>query len=193
MAYVYTHTRIDTNEVFYVGIGSDKHFSRSKDSNNRNKFWKNIVSKTEYVIDIVNKNISKQEAADIEKLLIIQYGRRIDKSGSLCNISSGGEFGSYGVKRSEEYKKNLSSKMKGRKLSKETIDKIKKNSGTKIICTITKKIYNSITEAAESNNINKNMLYGNLYRNLYNDTRFMIYDKYLIELNDIENFLKKVL
>jgi hypothetical protein len=29
MAYLYTHIRLDTNEVFYVGIGSDKDYSRA--------------------------------------------------------------------------------------------------------------------------------------------------------------------
>ena len=30
MAYVYTYTRLDKNEIFYVGIGSDSKYKRAK-------------------------------------------------------------------------------------------------------------------------------------------------------------------
>ena len=29
MAYVYKHTRLDTNEVFYIGIGSQNKYKRA--------------------------------------------------------------------------------------------------------------------------------------------------------------------
>ena len=46
MAYIYKHTRNDTNEVFYIGIGSGKTYKRAYKKIGRSKFWNNIVKKT---------------------------------------------------------------------------------------------------------------------------------------------------
>ena len=43
MAIVYQYIRLDTNEVFYIGIG--KTLIRSSSKANRNKYWKNVVNK----------------------------------------------------------------------------------------------------------------------------------------------------
>lgn len=193
MAYIYIHTRLDKNEVFYVGIGSDKYFSRANDRNNRNKFWKNIVSKTDYSIEIVKDNVTIEEASLIEMELILKYGRKINNTGTLCNISSGGECGANGVKRSDEFKNNLKIKNLGKRKSAETISKMKSAKGTKVFCYETKIIFNGITEAAEYYNMNKHKLYGQLIRGNKNNTSMILYSDYLKELNDIEIFLKKVL
>lgn len=42
---VYQHIRLDTNEVFYIGIGNIK---RPYIISNRNIHWKNIVNKVGY-------------------------------------------------------------------------------------------------------------------------------------------------
>ena len=191
MAYIYTHTRLDKNEVFYIGIGSDKYFSRSKDKNNRNKFWKNITSKTDYSIEILHKNISIQDASIIEKQLISKYGRKFNNTGILCNISLGGEYGAKGAKRSDEFKKNLSIKNLGKKKSIDTINKMKIAKGTKVFCYQTNIVFNGITEAAQYYNINKHTLYGQLIRGNTNNTSMVLYSDYLDELEDIEKFLKK--
>lgn len=91
MAYVYKHTRIDTNEVFYIGIGSDKTKYRSRNKNDRTVFWKNITNKTEYKIDIIYDNISRKEAESLEKTLIKKHGRRDLRKGTLVNLTDGGE------------------------------------------------------------------------------------------------------
>lgn len=60
--YLYRHVRIDTNEVFYIGISLDNRkdkFIRAYDKHKRSIFWKNITAKTVYRVDIVLKNISK--------------------------------------------------------------------------------------------------------------------------------------
>ena len=46
MAYVYRHIRLDTNQPFYIGIGSDKNYFRAnqKTSSKRNSYWVNNVS-----------------------------------------------------------------------------------------------------------------------------------------------------
>ena len=49
MSIVYRHRRLDTFEVFYIGIGKTEKRAYSK--KNRNKWWKNIILKTEYSVD----------------------------------------------------------------------------------------------------------------------------------------------
>ena len=53
--YLYRHIRLDTNEVFYVGIGTKhkKWYTRSYNKTNRNIFWKRVVEKTDYEVEIV--------------------------------------------------------------------------------------------------------------------------------------------
>ncbi len=52
-AYLYLHRRLDTNHIFYVGIGNVKDFKRAYSIYNRNKWWHNIVKKTEYAVDVI--------------------------------------------------------------------------------------------------------------------------------------------
>lgn len=74
MAIVYKHTRLDKNEIFYIGIGKTE--KRAYSLLNRNKHWYNIVSKTEYKIDILHENLSWEEACKKEIELIAFYGRK---------------------------------------------------------------------------------------------------------------------
>lgn len=156
--YVYRHRRVDTNKVFYVGIGSLK---RSAAKDNRNKYWKHITNKTEYLVDIVARDLSWKDAAELEILLIKEYGRIDNKTGILCNLTDGGE-GSIGRKVSEETRKKLGNGSRGnkwnlgRKLSEVTklkisnsrIGKKYKGSSRKVIDCDSKIIYNSCNEAA---------------------------------------------
>ena len=90
MAYVYKHTRLDKNEVFYIGIGTDKYFYRAKDTTRRNKHWYNITSKTEWLYEIILVSNDLDIIKNKEKELIELYGRKVD-GGPLCNITKGGE------------------------------------------------------------------------------------------------------
>ena len=86
---VYKHIRNDTNQVFYVGIGSN--LSRSNSKNNRNVFWHRIVAKAKgYYVDIVDYGLTQSQACKLEVELIKQYGRRDKHQGSLCNLTDGG-------------------------------------------------------------------------------------------------------
>lgn len=89
MAIVYKHTRLDTNKVFYIGIG--KNISRAYNKNHRTIWWKKVINKTPYVVDILFDNISYQEAIEIEKYLIKYYGRKDLGLGELVNMTDGGE------------------------------------------------------------------------------------------------------
>jgi hypothetical protein len=124
MAYVYTHTRLDKNEVFYVGIGSDSKgkYTRSKRTDNRSVYWKQVYSKTKISIEIVSDNISWKNACEIESYLIMFFGRKDLCKGSLVNLTNGGD-GAFGAIRSPETRERIRISSTGRKQSKEQIEK----------------------------------------------------------------------
>lgn len=86
---LYRHIRLDTNEPFYVGIGTN--INRAYRKNGRNPIWQKIAKKTDYRVDIIFDNLDKCEAFEKEKEFINLYGRIINKSGTLANITIGGE------------------------------------------------------------------------------------------------------
>lgn len=92
MAYVYRHIRLDKNEPFYIGIGGDDDYKRAydKNSSSRNKYWNNIVSKTEYEIEILLDGLSWDDACNKEVEFISIHKRRKD-GGTLANLTLGGE------------------------------------------------------------------------------------------------------
>ena len=112
MAIVYEHLRNDTNEVFYVGIGEEEKRAFSK--KNRNKYWKNIINKVGYSVNIIHKDIDWEDACKIEKLLIEKYGRKDLGKGNLVNMTDGGE-GVFGLIMSEETRRKMSEAQKGNK------------------------------------------------------------------------------
>jgi len=130
MAYLYRHIRLDKNEVFYIGIANDYTYKRSKIKANRNTYWKNIVNKTSYEIEIMLDDLTWEDACLKEKEFIALYGRKNLGLGTLCNLTNGGD-GTPGIKRSEEYRLKLSERQKdgkaywcGKKRSEETKKKI---------------------------------------------------------------------
>lgn len=130
---VYFHVNSLKNEVFYVGIGTIK---RPYIKYNRSIFWKNTVKKYGYIIDIIHKNLTWEEACIKEKFYIKFIGRKDLNLGSLVNLTDGGD----GIKNlslearkkisdsgkgkiiSIEQRKKLSIAHKGKKQSKETIE-----------------------------------------------------------------------
>lgn len=89
MAIIYQHKRKDTNEVFYVGIGTT--INRAYTKKSRNEHWHNIVNKVGYHVEILYEDISWEEACKKEVELIKKYGRMDLKHGSLVNMSDGGD------------------------------------------------------------------------------------------------------
>lgn len=140
MAYVYLHTRLDTNEIFYVGIGKSDtdNFKRSRSIKQRNNYWKNVSNKAGYRVDVVYRNISWEKACEIEIKLIKLYGRSDLGLGNLVNMTDGGE-GCLGHLQSDEHKKKLSEAGKGRKHSEETKKKLAETSKGKKLTEETKK------------------------------------------------------
>jgi len=106
VAVVYQHIRKDTNEVFYVGIGST--IKRAYSISGRNKHWHNIVNKAGYFIEVLLKDISIDLAKNYEEFLISFYGRYDQKTGLLVNLTDGGQLNcNKGKKRSDETIKKI--------------------------------------------------------------------------------------
>ena len=114
MAIVYSHTRLDNNTIFYIGIGNE--YKRAYCKYKRNNYWNNIVSKSDYKVDILFENLTWEDACKKEVELISLYGRKDMNKGLLVNMTDGGE----GVKgHSEESIKKIVKAHKGRIQSEE--------------------------------------------------------------------------
>ena len=121
---VYLHRNPKTQEVFYVGIGVE---TRAKDFSKRSVFWGNYVNKYGVEVDIIKKGLSSKKAQSIEVELIVKYGRRDLGTGSLVNLSNGGEGG--------------------------VIDRIKVFAKKPCICLLTGKVYGCLSEYSKDSSI----------------------------------------
>jgi len=89
MAIVYQHRRLDIDQIFYIGIG--KSTKRAFDKKSRGKTWRDYVKNHKYSIEILYDNVSWEEACKIEKRLIKEIGRRDLGLGPLVNLTDGGD------------------------------------------------------------------------------------------------------
>lgn len=119
---VYQHRRSDSGAVFYVGKGP---VSRSTDLRSRNAHWRAIVARFGHSVEIVCDGLDDERALALEIMLIQFYGRRDLGTGSLVNMTDGGD----GVRGrimppvSVETRSKKSAALKGRKKSPEHIAK----------------------------------------------------------------------
>lgn len=103
---VYRHFKADSpSDCFYVGIGCAKY--RQASTKNRNKFWHNIVDKHGFRHEIVADGLTHENAVDLEKLMISEYGRIDLNTGILVNMTNGGD-GASGHVHNEETRKKIS-------------------------------------------------------------------------------------
>ena len=98
---------------FYIGIGIDTKRAYSK--THRNSYWKSIVSKTDYEVEILFDEIDYEYAKIKEKEFIALYKRKVD-GGVLCNITLGGD-GVLGIVHTEESKRKMGEPNKGKTIS----------------------------------------------------------------------------
>lgn len=114
MAYVYRHIRLDKNEPFYIGIGKDEgyKYKRAYEKANRKQYWKNIVIKAGYSIEILMDDISWEFAKQKEKEFIKLYGRVDLGTGSLTNLTDGGDGNVNGI--TKETREKMAAKLRGR-------------------------------------------------------------------------------
>jgi hypothetical protein len=141
MAYVYRHIRKDKNEPFYIGIGNSKYdYHRAYERYNRNEIWKRIDAKTDIDVEILIDNITYEKAKEKEVEFVKLYGRINKGTGSLANMTEGGDSISFS----------------GMKHKPETIEKMRASSYKvkRVICRETGRTWNSCREAAEDLKIN---------------------------------------
>lgn len=129
--YLYKHTREDLDEIFYIGIGTIQNskykkqkYSRAFDKARRTNFWKNVVKKTTYKVEILIESDNKDYIVQKEKELIKLYGRRDLGTGTLVNLCEGGE-GITGYLHKQESKDKIAKGNKGKVRSQEAIKKYK--------------------------------------------------------------------
>lgn len=107
--YVYTWTRPDTGEVFYIGKGTGERAWRRKI---HNPIFMRIVSKLDAsglkpIVKKIAIGLSEEEAFEVEAKEISERGRICLGTGSLANITDGGE-GASGVMFTQERKDRIS-------------------------------------------------------------------------------------
>lgn len=137
--FIYKHTRLDTNEVFYIGVGTRPLNPQSLTFNElhrraflkatRNPFWMNITTKTDYKVEIVQYFDTYEEVEAKEAELIKLYGRKDLGLGTLVNLTDGGK-GQKNVhlkKHSEETKRKMSEASKGKPKSEAHREKLRQS------------------------------------------------------------------
>lgn len=115
MAYIYRHIRLDKNEPFYIGIGSDVEgkYKRANRKTYRSLLWNRITRKTDYRVEILEDDLTWEEAQNKEIWWINFYGRIDLNTGPLSNLTDGGD-GMLGHKPTKETLEKLSIVRKGR-------------------------------------------------------------------------------
>lgn len=115
--YVYTHTRPDTREVFYVGKGTftaKRQYKRAHSRERRGPHWRRIVTKAGApIVEIVAVTVREALAFAIERAFIALYRRTCD-GGTLCNVTLGGE-GTAGHSPSETTRAKMSMAATGKR------------------------------------------------------------------------------
>jgi hypothetical protein len=99
MYYTYGHYKADSKELFYIGKGKG---NRAHERDSRSDFWRNIVNKHDYTIEIFADWPTEEEAFEHEKFLIECF-RDLTV---LCNLTDGGE-GCSGYIWTDEQKSKL--------------------------------------------------------------------------------------
>ncbi len=98
--YLYRHTRLDTGEPFYVGIGTKGErtsnrmstlYNRAYSKDRRNNIWVRIIAKTQYEVEILLESNDYNFVKQKEIEFIALYGRINNDTGFLTNMTDGGE------------------------------------------------------------------------------------------------------
>jgi hypothetical protein len=194
---LYQHRRLDTNEIFYVGIG--KTIKRAYYKHNRNRHWHNIVNKVGYKVEILSENLTWDDACEQERTLIAFIGRFDLKLGSLTNQTNGGDGstnpsvetrqkrsqslhgnqngrgnkGKTSPMRDKNHTEETKQKMREKKLGSTSSDETKKklslSSPSKKVCCVDGNIYHSAAEAARQLNLTKSQLHHRLHSKDFNN------------------------
>lgn len=129
--YIYRHIRLDKNEPFYIGQGKyllktggkKGIYFRARVTHKLNNIWKSITDKTDYKVEILFDNLTKEEVNIKEIELIKLYGKIFNNTGILANFTDGGE-GSSGFIPTAETRKKMSETQKKRVFTTEHRERI---------------------------------------------------------------------
>ena len=154
---VYRHIRLDKNMPFYIGIGKD--INRPYNKKDRSNFWKSIIGKTEYIVEILFDNLTKEQVIEKEIEFIELYGRVDLKTGTLCNMTCGGE-GTSVLNDDLEWlrRRKIKATLTGRKASEESKIKNCLSKANRIAVTINNIQYPSLRKAALALGVHKNTI-----------------------------------
>lgn len=111
--YLYRHIRLDNKQPFYIGIGTKSTtkglhktiYQRAYSRFDRNKYWKNIVKKFGYGVQIILESDSLEFIKTKEIEFIELYGTIYENTGILCNMTKGGDYPSFTLNLKEMSKK----------------------------------------------------------------------------------------
>ena len=120
MYYTYGHYKADSKELFYIGKGKG---NRAHDRDSRSDFWRNIVKKHDYTVEIFADWPTEEEAFEHEKFLIECF-RDLTV---LCNLTDGGD-GCSGYAWTDEQKAKLKFRVHPN-LGKKTPEHVRKQIG----------------------------------------------------------------
>lgn len=130
--YLYRHIRLDTNSVFYVGIGKktplhikNNVYYRAYSKSSRNAHWKHIIQQTPYTVEIILESNDRFFILKKEIEFIGLYGRKDINTGELVNLTNGGDNGLN--KSKDAIKRQLETSKKNGSYEK-TINRIKQYS-----------------------------------------------------------------
>jgi len=173
--YLYRHIRLDKNEVFYIGIGTKPRkynsirteYPRAYTLYGRNKYWRNITSKTEYRVEIVLESDDYDYINEKEIEFIELYGRKILNTGTLVNMADGGGSEVNNLNRfiknrkhTKETKLKMSKTRKGKAPKnlhlpevKERLKEIRRQNAKKVVHLETGEVYRCLSEACEIFNL----------------------------------------
>lgn len=186
--YLYRHIRLDKNEPFYIGIGTKykkyhtfkREYSRAFQRRGRNVFWKRVVAKANYKVEILYEsndyNFLKTKEIEFIKL----YGRRNTNTGSLVNLSDGGE-GNVGMIPSKLARQKSSARLKEyNKIKWANIkEKILPGNSVEVLDLYTGIFYSTIIEAANSQSKYKiSTMRTYIVENKKQNTNFLKLNKY---------------
>jgi mevalonate kinase len=90
MAYIYQHRRKDTNEVFYIGIGKGGNgcYRRAYNKSTRTHYWKGVVNKCGYVVEIVLENLTREKLLQLKTIFAQMESFFHGKSSGLDPLNS---------------------------------------------------------------------------------------------------------
>lgn len=160
--YVYRHLKLNTNDVFYIGMGKEINFRRAFSKRYRNNYWLNTVKKYGYSVEIIAENISEESAIELECFLINLYGRKDLNTGILVNMTDGGEGVFNPSPESLENRSGIKSHMSKRVMNMDTNE-----------------IYISLVECCKVNNL----IYQSMKTRLRGATKNKTSYTYIDELN----------